>query len=161
MLRRILRFIGLPGAIAAALSLALAALSFARLERERAHEAEAVSFLRGELARLRSDSELEAHRDKIRDLLVRKQIVEVLGEGRQRGVSLLNEVVDARPAGVALTQLSLEGNRARLRGVAATSEAVQTFASRLAASPRLGAPENVAARAGAGSVEFSLEASLR
>lgn len=161
MLRRILRFIGLPGAIAAALSLALAGLNFARLERERAQEAETVSFLRGELARLGSDGELEAHRDKIRDLLVRKQIVEVLAEGQQHGLRLINEVIDRRPQGVALTRLALQGRRAELAGAAPSPEAVHAFVTQLASSSYLEAPERVTARALGGRVEFSLQVNLR
>ena len=161
MLRRILRFIGLPGALAAALSLVLAGVNFAELAHDRAQEAQAALFLRSELAKLGADGAAEAHRDQIMELLARSQIAGVLEDGRQHGLRLLNEVADRQAPGVRLTHLSLQGRRAELRGVATTDKAVQGFISSLAASPYMGAPEHVTTRTVAGQVEFGLVAGLR
>ena len=155
MLRRILRFLGWPAAVAAAASLVLAGLNFARLERERAEETAVVQFLRAELAKLEpSRAQREQHRDKIQELLARKQIIEVLDAERRYGLQLVNRAVERRPAGVALTKLAVERKRIELHGSAPSEAAARAFASRLGG-------EGITTRAARNGIEFMFHAELR
>ncbi len=91
-------------------------------------QAERNAFLKSEMAKLDKEiAEIEQLKEKIRDLLARKQVIETLQSDRAQTVHLLDELVRQMPEGVYLRSIKQQGLRINLLGYAQSNARVSTL----------------------------------
>ncbi|NEX15647.1 MAG: pilus assembly protein PilN [Halochromatium sp.] len=100
------------------------------------------AYLEGQIAvlnrRIREINELEK---KKADLLARMGVIQALQESRPEIVRLLDQLVDAVPAGLFLTKLQQEGGRVTIEGRAQSNARVSALMRNIEASAWIGKPE--------------------
>jgi len=100
------------------------------------------AYLEGQIAvlnrRIREINELEK---KKADLLARMGVIQALQESRPEIVRLLDQLVDAVPAGLFLTRLQQEGGRVTIEGRAQSNARVSALMRNIEASAWIGKPE--------------------
>ena len=95
-----------------------------------------IAYLETEVAKLDKEVvEVAGLRGVIQEILVRKQVIEVLSTDRAAAVTLLHELAARRPAGVQLTVVRDEQDRLYVAGLAHGEAQVSAFATGLEASP--------------------------
>jgi type IV pilus assembly protein PilN len=92
-------------------------------------------------------AEIRELREKIDDLLSRKQVIENLQANRADSVHLFNELVSATPTGVYLTSIKQNGLSIALGGVAQSNARVASLMRQLEDSPFLKEPVLVETKA--------------
>lgn len=127
---------------------------------------EKVQFMKGEVAKLDKEiAEINLLKDEITVLLSRARIVETLNRERQWAGELFDELARRRPNGIYLRAVDDEGLRLDIAGFAASHDEVGRFIGNLEASPILGRPQLVEAKADASKagypVRFALSVPLR
>jgi type IV pilus assembly protein PilN len=106
------------------------------------HQQERNQRLQSAIAQLDKDiAEIKDLKNRISDVLARKQVVEDLQKGRGKAVILLDEIARQLPEGTYLKSVSQQGDLIRLEGVADTDTRVVTLIRNLAASKWMDSPE--------------------
>lgn len=98
--------------------------------------------LESAIAQLDKDiAEIKELKNRISDVLARKQVVENLQNGRGKAVILLDEISRQLPEGTYLKAIRQQGDLITLDGVADTDARVVTLIRNLAASKWMDSPE--------------------
>ncbi len=111
-------------------------------------QAERNTFLKSEMAKLDKEiAEIEQLKEKIQDLLARKQVIETLQSDRAQTVHLLDELVRQTPEGVYLRSIRQQGLRINLLGYAQSNARVSTLMRNVEGSTWLEKPVLVEVKA--------------
>jgi len=111
-------------------------------------QAERNTFLKSEMAKLDKEiAEIEQLKEKIQDLLARKQVIETLQSDRAQTVHLLDELVRQMPEGVYLRSIRQQGLRINLLGYAQSNARVSTLMRNVEGSTWLEKPVLVEVKA--------------
>ncbi len=104
-------------------------------------QADRNAFLKSEMAKLDKEiAEIEQLKEKIQDLLARKQVIETLQSDRAQTVHLLDELVRQMPEGVYLRSIRQQGLRINLLGYAQSNARVSTLMRNIEGSTWLEKP---------------------
>lgn len=88
-------------------------------------------------------SEIKSLKDKIQELVARKQVVENLQTNRSQAVQVLDELTRKIPEGTYLKSISQEGSKIEVNGIADTNARIATFVRNLSESEWLTSPNLV------------------
>src|SRR5712692_2393069 len=111
-------------------------------------QAERNTFLKSEMAKLDKEiAEIEQLKEKIQDLLARKQVSETVQSDRAQTVHLLDELVRQTPEGVYLRSIRQRGLRINLLGYAQSNARVSTLMRNVEGSTWLEKPVLVEVKA--------------
>lgn len=98
-------------------------------------------YLQNEISRLdKKITEIKSIKEKIQELLARKNVVESLQGDRAKAVHMLDQVARQMPEGVYLKSLKQKDNHVQLAGYAQSNAWVSTLMRNLDASPWLESP---------------------
>lgn len=98
-------------------------------------------YLQNEISRLdKKITEIKSIKEKIQELLARKNVVESLQGDRAKAVHMLDQVARQMPEGVYLKSLKQKDNHVRLAGYAQSNAWVSTLMRNLDTSPWLESP---------------------
>jgi type IV pilus assembly protein PilN len=144
MLKAFAAWIGWPGAVCAAVALALVAAIHPRVSRLEAIEAEKIAYLNAEIGKLEPQvADVMPMRDEIQELLARKNIAESVQAHRLRAVQLLDQAARQRPEGVYFVAVRQNRPSVALEGYAASDAQVTRLIGNLERSPYLEKPRLV------------------
>ncbi len=102
------------------------------------------AFLKSEMAKLDKEiAEIEELKNRIQQLLARKQVIETLQSDRAQTVHLLDELVRQMPEGVYLKSISQKGLRVNVVGYAQSNARVSSLMRNIEGSTWLERPELV------------------
>lgn len=99
-----------------------------------------------EQANIKLDKEIadiKSLREKIQDLLSRKQVVENLQTNRSQAVAILDEITRKIPEGTYLKSIKQDGFKIEVNGIADTNARIATFVRNLSDSQWLASPNLV------------------
>ena len=88
-------------------------------------------------------SEIKTLKDKIQELVARKQVVENLQTNRSQAVQVLEEVSRKIPEGTYLKSIRQDGSKIEVNGIADTNARIATFVRNLSESEWLTSPNLV------------------
>ena len=150
-----------PGLVSACIGAALAGVLWIRVEANIAHDREQVRFLEAEIRELEPQiADVAVLRDRIMELLARKQVIETL-QTYPYAASTLEEIARRRAAGTAVVTLRNVGRNIRLIGYATSERAARAFLDNLAGSPRFQDAKLAEVQAEGARVRFTLDLRLK
>ena len=92
-------------------------------------------------------AEIKALKDRINDVLDRKQVVENLQSNRSQAVVILDELARQLPEGLFLKSIKQEGNLITLEGIADTNARIATLVRNLSGSQWMESPNLIEIKA--------------
>jgi type IV pilus assembly protein PilN len=92
-------------------------------------------------------AEIQALKDRINDVLDRKQVVENLQSNRSQAVVILDELARQLPEGLFLKSIKQQGNLITLEGVADTNARIATLVRNLSGSQWMESPNLIEIKA--------------
>jgi type IV pilus assembly protein PilN len=145
--RRQQQFLALLG-ITVLLGALVAAAVWFFLDQQVTAQAQNVTYMKGEIAKLdKQIEEIQRIREETASLLAKKQVVEGLQSNRSEPVQLLDQLLRQLPEGVYLKSVKQVGVKVAVAGYAQSNARVSTLMRNLGASPYLENPELIEIKA--------------